>query len=160
MKHDVEQLMKDYKNLIWYLINDFTRHNKIPASHRDDIFQEVWLRLVIKLPTYDKNLSAIKTFISSTTNIVCMRYRRDYFSHMKWDELKKDDDLEAFSEEQIIHNLIESYPSLKINKDIITYKMQGYTQQEVADKVGLSQPTVSRVLSEFRDYLAEELKSG
>jgi len=55
-------------------------------------------------------------------------------------------------------NVIEEYEAGEVNKKVIIQKYSGYTQQEIAKDLGISQSKVSRILAEFRDYLIEVLK--
>lgn len=156
---DIETILTDYRRLMWKIINDFVKTNNIPFDHGDDIFQEACIRLHEKLPTYDKEKSSIRTFVCTATEIACMRYRREHFKaaalsleevDVAWIEPGYDKMLQV----------IEAYKSSDFNKKVITQKFDGYTQQEIAEQLNISQSTVSRILSEFKDYLLDELKNN
>lgn len=153
-----EDMLNDYNGLIWYTINNFVKSNGIPYDHTDDIYQEACSRLVEVLPKYDSRKSSMKNFIVSNTNVACMRYRRIHFHHAT-NELKTDQDIARVDIEVGVFDVIENYPSSELSRTVIMNKYWGYTQQEIADKCNISQSKVSRILSEFRDYLLETLKS-
>ena len=54
--------------------------------------------------------------------------------------------------------IIDDYPTSDFNRKIIYQKLHGYTQQEIAKEFNISQSTVSRILSEFRDYLVDQME--
>jgi RNA polymerase sigma factor (sigma-70 family) len=153
-----EDMLNDYNGLIWYTINHFVKSNGIPFDHTDDIYQEACARLVEVLPKYDNKKSSMKSFVVSNTNVACMRYRRTHFQHAT-NELKVDQDLAKVDIEKGVFGVIQNYPSSELNRSVITQKYWGYTQQEIAKECNISQSKVSRILSEFRDYLLETLKS-
>lgn len=154
---EFEPVLSEYRKLIWHIINNFVKINGIPFNHTDDIFQEVCVRLHAKLPTYDSDISTVKTFVVNTTEIVCMRYRRDYNRHFNH-ALAEDDEVAQGSTFESLSETIDGYEADPEILRVIYDKLYGYTQQEIAKKYGISQSTVSRTLSEFRDYLVTEMK--
>lgn len=152
-----EDILNDYNGLIWHTINNFVRNSSIPFDHTDDIYQESCSRIAELLPEYDAKISGIKTFIVSNTNVACMRYRRTHFKHAV-NELKSDADISKLDLEQGVYDVIEEYDTSPLNKLVITKKYWGFTQQEIANEFHISQSTVSRILSDFRDYLTDILK--
>lgn len=154
----LEQVLNDYGKLMYKIINNFVKANNIPHSHVDDIYQESCIRLFEKLPTYIGTKSSMKTFVSTNTDIACMRYRRAYFreDHLEFDEAIGSGSVVKFEDTT---KIIDDYKTAPINKKIIYQKLYGYTQQEIADEFDVSQSKVCRILSEFRDYLVEELQN-
>lgn len=155
---EFEQLLEEYKPFIWHIINDAIRKSGMPSNHADDIFQEACIRLYEKLKTYDPDRSSYKTFVASNTEIACMRYRREFFLD---NPAELHDDLadEKVDSDGAALELVNGYQTSKINKKIIQRKLEGYTQQEIAKEFTVSQSTVSRVLSEFKDYLIDHMRS-
>lgn len=153
---EFETILNEYKNLMWHIINNFVRASNIPFNHTDDIFQEASIRLFNKLQTYEPSLSSMKTFVTSNTEIACMRYRRHYFENVT-SELE-DNDKAAPAPDTAIHDLVDHYKTSDINRKVIYQKLFGYTQQEIAKEFDISQSTVSRILSDFKDYLLEIMK--
>lgn len=141
---------------MWHIINNFVKSSNMPFSHTDDIFQEACLRLYEKLPTYEPSLSSMKTFVTSNTEIICMRYRRDYFKDTTME--LDDNEHPADSPYTAVTELVDHYVSTDFNKKIIYQKLYGYTQQEIAKEFDISQSTVSRILNDFKDYLLEIMK--
>lgn len=154
---DFETVLTEYRRLMWKIINDFVRTHDIPFDHTDDIFQEACIRLHEKLATYDQSKSSMRTFVATATEIACMRYRREYFksTHQPIDEMEIAMAEPSFDK---MEQIIAEHDTTEFNRQIITLKMYGYTQREVAEKLGTSQSTVSRVLNDFRDTLLEEMR--
>lgn len=153
---EFEQLLLEYRKLMWHIINEFVKTNRIPFDHADDIFQEASMRLYEKFKTYDPACSGPRTFVANTTNIACLRYRREYF-RLAGVELEEEIPAGVSSYDKM-DEIIETYPTTALNRKIIYHKLYGYTQQEIAKEFNISQSTVSRILSAFRDYLTETLR--
>lgn len=154
----LDTLLNEYSNLIWYLIYGFLNKSNIPVCNAEDIYQDACIRLNDKLPSYDDEQSNIKTFIASNTNIVCMRYRRDYFKHA----LPELNEMDAKATEPSIdymQRVLENYETSDLHREIISMKWDGYAQKEIAQELQIAQSTVSRALGHFRDYLVAELKN-
>lgn len=154
---ELETVLSEYSRLIWHIINNFIKTNGIPSHHADDIYQEACIRLFTKLKTYEVAKSSMKTFVATNTEIVCVRYRRQYFRHdtprlMDVENIKSVDGFEE------TYRIIDEYETTELHKKVIYQKLFGYTQQEIAKQFKISQSTVSRILSEFRDHLVERLK--
>lgn len=151
-----EDILKDYNGLIWYTINNFVRNSSIPFDHADDIYQEACARIAELLPEYNANLSGVKTYVVSITNVACMRYRRNHFKHTV-NELKQELEYVKIDLENGVQEVIDAYDTSPLNRTVILKKYWGFTQQEIADELHISQSKVSRILSEFRDYLTDAL---
>lgn len=158
VKMEFEQLLEEYKPFIWHIINEAIRKAGMPSNHADDMFQEACIRLYEKLQTYDPDKSSYKTFVASNTEIACMRYRRAFFLDNPA-ELFEDTADHRVDTDGAAMELVNGYQTSKLNRKIIQRKLEGYTQQEIAKEFTLSQSTVSRVLSEFKDYLIDHMKS-
>ena len=154
---NIEEVLANYRDLIWHIINRFVISSNIPYHNTDDIYQEVCLRLFQKLPTYNPGLSSMKTFVASNTDIVCLRYRREYFKNEEaW--IDSIESVAATQTSETMFNLVEHSSLTDFDKQIVVGKLLGYTQQEIARKYAISQSTVSRILSRFRDELIETMK--
>lgn len=155
----IEDVLSEYERLIHHIINKHVRKHRIPRDHAQDIFQDVCVRLIEELPNYDEDRGALKTYVNSITTTTCMRYTSAYFKSSPHDyEIDEDKVAAKNDNERLLRDMIDEYKVPNTHRKIIHRMMDGYKQQEVAAEFEMSQSTVSRILSEFRDYLLESLK--
>lgn len=153
----LELLLEEFGKLIWHIIHSNLRQNRVPIDHAQDIYQEVCIRLMKEMDNYDENMGSKKAFISSIAKTTSMRYSRNYFRVTPL-ELDEERAGSLYNDERAIREFVDHYPTSKTNRRIIYRAIEGYKQHELAKEFNMSQSTISRILSEFKDYLIEELK--
>lgn len=151
---DLETILKEHDQKIWHIIYKSLDTKRIPRDHGQDVYQEVCIKLFKKLGEFDPAKSAITTYVWNVTKNTCMQYIREYFdnNHIEFDE-ERSSSIDAY--EHRVGDLIERFQATPRYKKVIYMTIDGYKQQEIAKELELSQSTVSRVLSEFKDYLLE-----
>jgi RNA polymerase sigma factor (sigma-70 family) len=155
---EVETVLTEYKKSIWGIIMKFLIANKIPTYNADDVFQEVSIRLFQKLPSYDPTRSGLRHFVLANTEIVCLRFRQDYYRHDTTHENEDFEVLACSASSDTMFTLIDESSLSEFDKQIVVGKLLGYTQQELAITYEISQSKVSRILRKFRDEFAEMIR--
>lgn len=151
---DLVSVLEKFDSGIWHIINKHVYNTKIPKDHAQDMYQEVCIKLMTKLKDFDETKSSLQTYVWNITRNTCMRYTQIYFADasVELDEERVHvDDVHEYN----TNDLIGRFPCSKRYKKVIYMTLEGYKQQEIAKELNLSQSTVSRVLSEFKDYLLE-----
>lgn len=156
---DLESILQTHDKLIWYVIQKFISHHKIPYHYKNDLYQEACLLLFKKIGKYDPKIGSLETFIYSFVNIACLEYKKNqienHYAIADRDEVRSTNILQH--EEQLA--VIMEYSKDYFTQTVLNMKYQGYTQEEIAETLGVNQSTVSRALSHFKKYLLEQIKS-
>lgn len=71
-------LISKYSKTVWFAISKYN----FKSEEREDVFQEVFLRLVKSLNSYKTDISKFSTFITTITNRTCIdKLRKDKKRH-------------------------------------------------------------------------------
>lgn len=153
----LELVLEEYRELVWHIIYRHIKKSKLPRDHDQDMYQEVCIRIMGKLEEFDESVASMRTFLIAIIDTTCMRYVQHYYKHDN-EELDEEKACIDTSYEFNVHDMIERFPVSPRYRKVIYKTMEGYKQQEIAKELKLSQSTVSRVLSDFKDYLLETTK--
>lgn len=150
---NLEEILKEYDNYIWFLIHQMAENSNVPFDHREDIYQDFVLRMVKKFPTYDESLSSIKTFLAKNVEIAFLRYRRDFYKHSN-PEIEEAEFVDG--DNDISRYLLHSELNER-EKKVAWYMYLGNNQEEIAKQLGLSQGTISNTLKNIRKKLQKDI---
>jgi len=158
----------------WELVEEYGPHVHAVVSRRlnpsmrrtfdtNDFLQAAWASLFRILPRLTL-VNDPKNFVALLATIACRRMNNEYRRrHLvdpdKLQDSRPNSEAPSLSERQVgrdptpsqisvarerWRNLIRSMPQQHV--DVINYRMHGLTQQEIADRTGLSTRTVRRII--------------
>lgn len=140
---DLEKLFNDHIGLVYYIVGKF----KIHESHLDDIIQEC----LLKLWTCCKEYDSTKNAKFSTFAFVAITNRAISYLTMLRGPSYQHYDLHDVTYDPSFVKRIEFYDQIdqleKKYKTVIDLKLQGYSNTEVANKLGCCKQLISRVLT-------------
>lgn len=168
-RSDRDKLVTDNLRLVYYLYEKLTK-NKLTRQYKDDIISEGMVGLVKAAKTFDdKRKIKFGTYASRCiTNEMLMFIRRmnKQLPHevSLYTPIGKDADGHTLCYADVLADESDAPESCiltaavdkflakqsEIDREIVNAMRQGYKQKEVADIVGLRQPTVSRRLRKLR----------
>lgn len=155
---NIEEQITQLEPIIYYQLHRLNLYKRF-QSFRDDFLQEGRLAIWTALNNFDASRGAkLTTYV----NVVVRNYLLNYVRSMKLYENERNI---PFDEEQYLvdfdpienmDELIQDYGADAHRVLLTDYFIEGLTQQEVANKNGVSQQWVSNVVSKFRERLKEE----
>lgn len=161
-RHAFGQLVEKYKNVVYglayHLVRDFTE--------AQDLSQEAFLQAYLKLSQLKQPAKFSSWLRRITANTCKMWLRRPKPELVSWEELKNKHRLEdefqldSFSEaEEIKISVRESIDALseKNRLTVTLYYMDGLTQKEIGDFLGVPLGTIKSRLHEAKKHLRKEL---
>ena len=153
-----EEQMLELEPIIYYQLHRLGLFKRF-YSYRDDFLQEGRMGIWKALTTFDPDKGAkLTTYV----NVVVRNFLLNYVRSMK---LYQNERNIPFDEEQYVVDfdpienmaeLIHDYGADNHKSILSDYFIEGMTQQEVANKNGVSQQWVSNIISRFRERLKEE----
>lgn len=153
-----EEQITQLEPIIYYQLHRLNLFKRF-YSYRDDFLQEGRMAIWKALTSFDDSRGAkLTTYV----NVVVRNYLLNYVRSMRLYENERnipfDEDLFLVDFEPIdnMEELINDYGTDAHKGLLADYFIEGLTQQEVADKNGVSQQWVSNVVSKFRERLKEE----
>lgn len=156
--NNIEEQIKQLEPIIYYQLHRLNLFKRF-SSHREDFLQEGRTAIWVALNNYDKSRGAkLTTYV----NVVVRNYLLNYVRSMKLYENERnipfDEDayLVDFDPIENIEQLINDYGKREHKHILYDYFVESLTQQEVADKNGVSQQWVSNIVSRFRKDLKRE----
>lgn len=156
--NNIEEQIKQLEPIIYYQLHRLNLFKRF-YSHREDFLQEGRTAIWVALNNYDKSRGAkLTTYV----NVVVRNYLLNYVRSMKLYENERnipfDEDayLVDFDPIENIEQLINDYGKREHRPILYDYFVESLTQQEVADKNGVSQQWVSNIVSRFRKDLKRE----
>ena len=156
--NNIEKQIKQLEPIIYYQLHRLNLFKRF-YSYREDFLQEGRTAIWVALKGYDKSRGAkLTTYV----NVVVRNYLLNYVRSMKLYENERnipfDEDayLVDFEPIENITELITDYGNEAHRKILTDYFVESLTQQQVADKNGVSQQWVSNVVSRFRKKLKKE----
>lgn len=168
-QYDRDMLVTDNMRLVYYLYEKLTK-NPLTEKYKDDIVSEGMVGLVKAAKTFDDS-HGIKfgTYASRCiTNEMLMFIRRmnKQLPHevSLYAPIEKDDDGHALCYADILSDedsipesciytaVVDTFlaKQSEMDREIINALRQGYKQKEIAEIVGIKQPTVSRRIRKLR----------
>ncbi|KWX75072.1 RNA polymerase sigma factor [Paenibacillus jilunlii] len=164
----LELLVERYKDDLYR----FCRHLTLNALEAEDLFQEVWVRVIRKLERYDPERSFKAWLFQVTLNMYRDSYRKwkklyarlaeDKSSHVPFFELR---DGSPLTEEQILQN--ERYAHLeeglrKLPKrylgPLVLYYYEEFSYEEIGEMLGIPVGTVKSRLNQSKKLLQKAVE--
>ena len=181
-ENDPDKTIKENERLIYYILR--TKMNRDDLIYDDDMIQMARLGIFKAWKTYDPENSAWSTYMSRcVTNEIFMELRRRrspknkfYESCDRLDRVIEDgeggtcelQDLLKFDDnsyDSVINEYErrwnEIYNSLSLREKSIIYWLDlNYTQKEIGEMMGISQPYASRLITKLRSKIQEKWKES
>ena len=181
-KDDPDKTIKENERLIYYILK--TKMNRDDLIYDEDIIQMARLGIFKAWKEYDPEKSAWSTYMTRcVTNEIFMELRRRrspknkfYESCDRLDRVIEDgeggtcelQDLLKFdnnSYDSVINEYErrwnEIYDSLSLRERSIIYWLDhDYTQKEIGEMMGISQPYASRLITKLRSKIQEKWKES
>lgn len=149
------QVYEKYYKLIWHIVNKYKQYDK------EELFAEGCVGFVKAVNTYDPEKSSFTTWLVTIVNNECLMYIRKQRRHPMMCSLNKEfnvdgntvvlEDLikDAFDIEKavIYKDLVERVERISDNKGIMALHREGLNQRQIAERLGITQSYVSRLIS-------------
>ena len=168
-QYDRDKLVTDNLRLVYYLYEKLTK-NPLTEKYKDDIVSEGTVGLVKAAKSFDPTRKVkFSTYASRCiTNEMLMFIRRlnkqiphevslyapidkDDDGHtLRYADILSDDENDP--ESSIYDTVVEAFLAKQndIDREILEALRQGYKQKEIAEIVGIRQPTISRRMKKLR----------
>lgn len=167
MAKTATEIIAYYEGTIDLLVN--RSKGKLPSYiSADDLKMEIKMELLLKLGRYDPTLASLDTYVSRVIEYKILNYLKEIGrSHELLDDSKPSpwDDYHTHDSKigiDVVKGdykaLAQSLSSNDMEYTIMVLLAEGNTQTEIAEQLGLSQPTISRYIGNIRDNLSIELK--
>lgn len=141
-----------------------TNHNLIYAfAHDNNLNLDDWygllaLELCRTIPKYNPNRGALSTYYYiRCESLLRLEYKksqaqmRSHNGILELDEeLVADESVDDVDEKLVLEELLKWG-----NEDIIMLRYKGYTQSEIAEQLGVSQPQISKILNDTLELYNE-----
>lgn len=160
----VRLLIENNRNLVWHIIASMVGN----SNERDDLFQEVFLRVVKGLRSFRED-SRLSTWIGSITHHVCVDHLRKKKREMNIysydDDIKKVSNIQTGStgniaeKEDLNRFILEAITKLPADfRMVITlYHMDECSYRDIAGITGMPDGTVKSYINRARTMLREIL---
>lgn len=131
-----EDLYKKYKPLVRHLIK-----KRIPAGEREDVCQDIFMKIFRNMHLYDPTKSSLNTWITIVTQYAILDCIRTYYRKIKFeDKITAKEDLSRNLEAVDNKDLIEKIKSVVSPEEFEMIKlryMTGMTGTETAKVIGV-----------------------
>ncbi len=159
------KLVTRYSKLVWSATSNYY----FSFEDREDIVQEVFLRLVKSIRSYDPDKSSFSTFLTTITKRVCIdKLRKD---KIRPDELLPFEELEKFPVskevknntnddiEKMIEKLRKKMKELPTEKRLVIslFYFKGHSYKEIADIMHRDLDWVKNTLHRTRIFLKQNI---
>ena len=157
-KHAFGQLIEKYQNVVYGLAYHLVRN----STDAQDLSQEAFLQAYLKLSQLKQPAKFAHWLRRITANTCKMWLRRPKPELVSWEDLKGDELWvgETSSEDEEVKQAVSQAIDLLSEKNRLTitlYYIDGLTQREIGDFLGLSVGTIKSRLHEARKHLRKEL---
>jgi len=147
------ELYNYYERFLYYLVAEL----KIPQDSRDDVIQEVMLKVTQELPKYDRERGKFRSWFSMLTRQYCWRFFKRSKTHKAQMNSSSDEGLEFISTESAIDDLIDkewkrhlvrtardrlSESFRESTMEVFDLMLEGASSQEIVAHTGHSLHTV------------------
>ncbi len=147
------------KGIIYKVANSYC----YSRDHVDDLIQEILIQVWLSFDRYDESYKFSTWLYRVALNTAISYYRRE----------KKHETLMLYTNTQIIEAAEEEYEGLEeklklvhqlignfkeIDRALVLLYLDGYSQKEAADIIGLSETNVATKLHRIRKKLKEQIK--
>lgn len=136
---------ENHKLIFWYI------HLKgLSVKEWYDIFA---IELCETVYEYNEELGSLSNYFKMKCDQrLANEYKRQFTDKRSHNGMYPIHDMEIENDMDDIEEYVHIRDSLDIESDrILKMRYYGYTQQEIADELGLSQSTISNILKEIRD---------
>lgn len=181
-KDDPDKTIKENERLIYYILK--TKMNRDDLIYDEDIIQMARLGIFKAWKAYNPEKSAWSTYMTRcVTNEIFMELRRRHNPKNKFyescdrldrviedgeggtcelqDLLKFDDNSYDSVINEYERRWNEIYNSLSLRERSIIYWLDlNYTQKEIGEMMGISQPYASRLITKLRSKIQEKWKES
>ena len=160
---DIESLYVQYGHYL------FTRCKNVLGSEDEayDALQEVFVRVVKNRPTLDPERPPLAWLNRVTTNICLNRIRaRRYRNHIHIDDIRELADcspsifIARLAENRNLLRYLLNGVDSRTQEVVVSYFFDERTAAQVADNIGISAPTVRRILKRFLIQARSRLDGG
>ena len=156
--------MEEYTKLVYFIYN---RHFRNYSHLKDDLVSEGFLALCRAEKYFDETKETKKSnYLGKVIYMAMLKFIKKEQKHFNnisldtpinsgenislGDTIPYDEDLfEVCSNRQILSKLIENEKDIK-TKQIVSLYLEGYTQKEIGEIVGMNQSHVSKCMINFR----------
>lgn len=170
MLTELKKRFEENSSLVGYI---YHRNFSEYSTYQEDLFQEGYMGLWKACVTFDETKSVqfstyACTCIKRTMLTYIQRFILKHTNNISFDSIVSEDgegrqlylsDVIGLDDDPtercFVDDCIQKLPELK--KTIIQKLIEGYTQDEVAELLHISQTSVCRCLNQFRKILLEEL---
>lgn len=152
---DVDYILQKYSDTVYKIAYTQTKDK----YHADDVFQEVFLRLIRKKPEFQSE-SHLKAWLIRVT-INCSKSIFLSSHYKKQAELSKDieDTQDIFEVDSEVYEAVMSL-SPKYSRVIYLYYYEGYCIKEIAEILNKKEATIKTQMARGRDHLKMILERG
>jgi RNA polymerase sigma-70 factor (ECF subfamily) len=159
----IDDLMKEYGHEVWSYAYVMTRRREAA----DDLMQEVFLSAFRLMHTF-RGESSMKTWLLSMTRNKCLNYLKSSFLrkvtlmdriHSTLTVHSAEQELLDRIQTQEIWNIVMKLP-IKYREVILLEAHYGYTEQEMADILGVPNGTIKSRLHRARAKVEQAIKEG
>ncbi|WP_245999686.1 RNA polymerase sigma factor [Paraflavitalea soli] len=148
------------KGIIYKVANSYCSH----ADNKKDLIQEIMIQLWLSFHKYNEQYSITTWMYRIALNVSISFYRkenrRDAINHPLPEEMLYLPEDEAGGTEAAISQLYKFIRELKeMDRAIMLLYLEGSSQQEIADILGLSLTNVSTKVSRIKQQLKKEFSN-
>lgn len=154
----IERKLKNPSGFIYNIVKKYENMlNQCPSVDKDDMIQIGWEKLLGIQENWDEDRGAkFTTFAYIAIKNKILDRIRFWNDRTKYEVSYSNNELlkrEALSEEDVVSRVaefeykIENLP--RRQQKVASLYMEGYTQEEIGEKLGCSQKTISNVLKEI-----------
>lgn len=149
MKKTTAQIVKEHRELIkWHTS---MRKNALPSYlDEEDLTLVATEAIGLQWPKYEKSKSSVKTYLDRVVGYAL----DDFLEEMGVCQGESDLELEVMGVEmkadykELAHRLGRD----EMEREILVLVAEGFSQEEIAERMEVSQSTVSRTMSRISDY--------
>lgn len=138
-----EMVLKNHNLIYWYI--------GLHSLNHDDVYGTLAITLCDAVIGYDKSKGSFSTYFKSCADsAMAKEYRKTQSQKRNFETVNLDHDTEDTADVAITDSDLIAYFGEK-NFNVIKLKYEGYNQIEIAEKLGVSQSTVSHILCKARE---------
>lgn len=152
---DVDYILDKYSDTVYKIAYSQTKDR----YHAEDVFQEVFLRLIKKRPTFE-NESHLKAWLIRVT-INCSKsiFLSSHFKKRAVLDESIEDTKHIVTEDSHVYEAVMTLPK-KYGRVIYLFYYEGYSVREIANILQSKEATIKTQLARGRKYLKKILEGG
>ncbi|WP_105614654.1 RNA polymerase sigma factor [Vallitalea okinawensis] len=150
---DVDYILDKYSDTVYKVAYSNTKDR----YHAEDVFQEVFLRLVKKKPTFDNEAHLKAWLIRVTINCSKNIFLSSHFKKRAELSEEIEDTKNIITETSELYEAVNTLPK-KYGQVIYLYYYEGYSVKEIADILSAKEATIKTRLARGRKQLEKSLE--